>query len=202
VTAKEVCLVGCNIASDDPLKQELTVANGDTLIADLAQMWGCPVSAATGLVTIDALDPATGQYNGPAVVWSWMPLKRQYRAGVSLPDPDPKHTEDQVTFERLLAVPVLGALQRDFDLSIPQNSLLHTAFFQIVNLRALLALPEFIFEVTWQGVRRRANLICRQKYLQVLDGQGEILVTLAAAQNQADGLRKQLRVWLEDLPVS
>ncbi len=198
---KEIFLVGCNIGGGDPLQTQITVANGDTLIADLAQMWGRTVSATTGLVSTSAV--VDGFYTGPAVVWSWNPLSRVLRGGPTLAEPVlEERRDDPVTFTRLLSAPVLGALDRDFNLSMAQSdigTMLSTAFTMQGNVPALLALPELIFEVTWRGTSLRANLIHDHRYLQLINEQDEIVITLATPAGQPDSMGRKLGRWLESL---
>lgn len=202
----EVCLVGCYVATDKP---SLTVANGDTLMSDLAQMWGCKVSAATDLVTTATLDDS-GLYAGEAVIWSWNPTPtRTVRpaTNAAMP-PTTEPIGERVVFNQLLSAPVLGLRDRQFRVSVDPRvgqalqgafSMRLTSVPPFHDVPPLLAFPELIFDVTWRGSSHIANLIGSHRYLQVLNGQGEVLVTLAASPDQVDALGNILRSWLESI---
>lgn len=193
----EVCLVGCYINDHNPF---ITVANGDALQSDLSQMWGCTVSAATGAVTTDELD-ASGIYRGEAIVWQWGPPPIRTLRPSTLPTIVPVLAPTEgVTFDRLLSAPVLGPRDRSFNAPVRIAQMLHDAFSRlVVNAQPLLAFPELIFQVTWQNRSYRANLICNQRYLEVLDAQSNVLVTLAVPPEQLREVGPVIRAWLDRL---
>jgi hypothetical protein len=191
----EVCLVGCNIAGDGSLNSLVTAADGDTLLAALARMWDCRVSAARGEVTTKSLD-SSGRYAGPATLFSWDPpmiwKQRGQLASPDLAEPSSSAPET-VTFKRLRSAPILGPLDRPFSHKLPPGWEPRNAFRSTGTVQRFLAIPELIFDVTWRGSPRRAHLICGCRYLQVLDHQGKIIHTLRVQQKQAELLQDSCR---------
>lgn len=190
----EVYLVGCHVADGEP---STTVANGDTLMSDLAQMWGCKVSAPMQIVTTKTLDPASGLYAGEAIVWHWStrPTRTVRHGSISPTALGTEPTDVRLVFHRLLSVPVFGPFDKDFSMQIDADigHVLSEAFpLRLMSVPPfdhvppLLALPELIFEVTWPGISTPhvAHLICNQRYVQVLNKHGRPVFTLAAPAGQ------------------
>jgi hypothetical protein len=178
-----VDLIGCSVAANSPTGP---VARGSALLFDLADMWQTVVRAPLDIVRADDFSDVDGMFTG-ALVSS---VSIEAIAAPQAPPPAAlAGVPDAVEFRRLLDIPLLGPLHAVGGGAVQpvHATALGRTFQRRVELSALLALPEIVFEVAYQGTGRPAALIANGRLLRIeLDAQTVYLEAWAAGDTPID----------------
>jgi hypothetical protein len=159
-----VDLIGCSVAANSKTGP---VARGSALLFDLADMWQTVVRAPLDIVRADDFSDVDGMFTGPLV----SSLSIEAIAAPAAPPPPAAlpGVRDAVEFRRLLDIPILGPLHAVGGPAVQpaHASALGRTFQRRVDLSGLLALPEIVFEVRYQGASWPASLIANGRLLRI-----------------------------------
>lgn len=139
-----VYLIGCALGEESNTVRPY-VADGPSLLFDLARMWSCEVSAPVRLITPDDFDPNTGVFNDEKV------LARAYHLHVSVPPKEPSGLMGSASQNLMSALP--ADLLRDFNIR--------------VDFRPMLALPERRFSVRLEKLWWKASILGNGRILRL-----------------------------------
>ena len=165
--ATEVWLLGCAVG-DGGAGPQTTVARGPTLLFDLAQMWGCTVSAPTGVISSKDFD-LEGVFTGPLASVQGFKFTQAVNP-VPVIAAGPPLANLPVKFTRLRRAPILGprsGVLTNFAVSPLLNEELRRLYRREVQLPPLLALPEIVFDGQWQGAIALCEIIANGRLLRI-----------------------------------
>ncbi|GEM_PF-2921790 len=155
----KVWLLGCLVGDGAAAAQYATVADGPTLLFDLARMWGCEVSAPTLLVSDEHFGPdgvfketnhlTTVGPSGIIKMGAPDPLKLGWTSSQSLP------------VVKAIQAPVLGALTSQAAARLKLADLKTTASITVspFESRPLLAATELELQLTFEGEEVTAQVL-------------------------------------------
>jgi len=156
----EVVLLGCSVAEGSVGPQPL-VADGATLVFDLAQMWNCRVSAPTELISADDFD-AQGIFKDRGRLLSVKGLEITEPAPGSRV-PKTGASKPSIHFTSARCAMAGEAVQVGDNVSNELDGI----FDQEIELPDSLALPEICFKVSSDGQEQSAELIGNGRVLRL-----------------------------------
>jgi hypothetical protein len=159
-----VRILGCTVG-DPTHSPTTTIVDGPTLLFDLTRMWGVPVDAPTDLISVDNFDDE-GQFADPGHLVLAQDLE------VTMPPDSGTHANppagETIVFETCVAVPCLRHLPvHPSSGDSPALARLTQLPYKQVRGRAWLAAPEIVFQVKWNGLAFRADVIGNSRLLRL-----------------------------------
>lgn len=171
----KVLLLCCNVdKSARTDKAHGYIPDLETLAFVMSRMWkSTPVGVSQFLIDSDHFDP-DGAYK--------FCKKLAFSDGIKVSDPEDRipppipisvlSEGEKIDFHWLLDAPILGLDARarpgrSFPVSIQQNKALQNAFTTRVRVPSPLALPEFVFLVTWKNKHYKAEMLANGSLLRL-----------------------------------
>jgi hypothetical protein len=205
-----VVLVGCYVGSNE---KSPFVANGTTLLTDLAQMWGMPVFGSDTLVGPEDFDG--GIYRGSirssdgehGALNDLLHLESPNRGNPDAARPG-LLGKARLLFLNYRGAPRVGPAYRPAVVALPRSvaDALSKAFSTEVTTQPLLALPEIELDVVLpgDGVSSLAQVICGGRLLRVQAGDRTRYFgnrSLVPEANTVDALRQIANFALSAIPL-